>query len=38
MSYNSNRTADFFDNYGQSEWERLVRSPLDEIKLHIHNF
>ncbi len=38
MSYNPNRTADFFDNYGQSEWERLVRSPLDEIKLHIHNF
>lgn len=37
MSYNPGYTAQYYDDYGLTEWERLVRSPLEEIKLHIHN-
>ena len=29
-------TARYFDEYGESEWMRLVRSPLAEVKLHVH--
>ena len=29
-------TARYFDEYGVGEWERLVRSPLAEVKLHVH--
>ena len=37
MSYDPLRTSQHYDAYGLSEWERLVRSPLEEIKLYIHN-
>lgn len=37
MNYNPSWTVSYFDSYGLNEWERLVRSPLEEIKLHIHN-
>lgn len=37
VSYNPIHTAQHYDAYGLSEWERLVRSLLEEIKLHIHN-
>lgn len=37
MSYDPLHTSQHFDAYGLSEWERLVRSPLEEIKLYIHN-
>jgi SAM-dependent methyltransferase len=37
MNYNPEYTARYYDSYGLTEWERLVRTPLEEIKLHIHN-
>ena len=37
MIYDPNRTAQYFDSFGLGEWERLVRSPSEEIKLYIHN-
>jgi ubiquinone/menaquinone biosynthesis C-methylase UbiE len=37
MSYDPDQIAQYFDTFGLGEWERLVRSPLDEIKLHIHD-
>lgn len=37
MKYDPDYTSRYYDAYGQTEWERLVRTPLEEIKLHIHN-
>lgn len=37
MNYDPAQTSQYFDAYGLAEWERMVRSPLEEIKLHIHN-
>jgi SAM-dependent methyltransferase len=37
LNYDPLHTSQYYDSYGLSEWERLVRSPLEEIKLHIHN-
>ena len=34
--YDPNFTARYFDDFGDREWERLVSTPADEIKLHIH--
>jgi SAM-dependent methyltransferase len=28
--------ADYFDAYGEREWSRLVASPTEEVKLHVH--
>jgi ubiquinone/menaquinone biosynthesis C-methylase UbiE len=37
MNYDPGQTARYFDLFSLGEWDRLVRSPLEEIKLHIHN-
>lgn len=34
--YDPSYVAAFYDRDPESEWLRLVRSPLEEIKLHIH--
>jgi SAM-dependent methyltransferase len=36
VSYNPQAVARYFDELAAGEWDRLVRSPLEEIKLHIH--
>lgn len=35
-SYDPTYVARFFDEYGEKEWERLTRTPVDEVSLHIH--
>ena len=35
-SYQSDSVAQYFDEYGMREWERLVRTPADEVSLYIH--
>ena len=35
-SHNPAWTAQYFDEYGEDEWQRLLRSPLAEVKLHVH--
>jgi ubiquinone/menaquinone biosynthesis C-methylase UbiE len=35
-SYDPAYIARFFDEYGEKEWERLTRTPVDEVSLHIH--
>lgn len=35
-NYDPSYVAAFYDRDPESEWLRLVRSPLEEIKLHIH--
>lgn len=35
--YDPNFVADYFDDFGDREWMRLVNTPADEIKLHIHS-
>ena len=34
--YNSEHIANYFDQYGVKEWERLIADPVNEISLHIH--
>jgi len=36
LQYHARHIADYFDQYGEKEWERLVRDPVSEISLHIH--
>ena len=35
--YDPNFVARYFDDLGDREWDRLVNTPADEIKLHIHS-
>jgi len=35
--YDPTFTAKYFDDFGEREWSRLVNTPADEIKLHIHS-
>lgn len=35
-SYQPEIIAQHFDEFGVREWERLVRTPADEVSLHIH--
>lgn len=35
--YDPNFVARYFDELGEREWTRLVNTPADEIKLHIHS-
>jgi len=35
-SYSAEWVASYFDEYGIREWDRLARSPVDEVSLHIH--
>ena len=34
--YNSEKIASFFDEFAVGEWERLVKSPVDEVSLYLH--
>jgi SAM-dependent methyltransferase len=34
--YDREWVAKYYDEYGEKEWDRLVRSPSDEVSLHIH--
>ena len=34
--YNAGQVAAYFDEYGIHEWERLVSTPVEEVKLHVH--
>ncbi len=34
--YDPQQIASYFDQYGLQEWDRLVRTPVEEVKLHIH--
>jgi len=34
--YSPQWVANFFDDYGEKEWERLVKTPTQEVKLFIH--
>jgi ubiquinone/menaquinone biosynthesis C-methylase UbiE len=36
-NYNPSYVESFYDHDPEREWLRLVRSPLEEIKLHIHS-
>jgi len=35
--YNPEWVSEFFDEYGDKEWHRLVQTPTEEVKLHIHS-
>ena len=35
--YDRHFVAKYFDDFGEREWTRLVNTPGDEIKLHIHS-
>lgn len=35
-SYQPEQISEYFDKFGDQEWERLVRTPVDEISLYIH--
>jgi SAM-dependent methyltransferase len=35
-SYQPESTRNYFDDLGMQEWERLVRTPADEVSLFIH--
>ena len=35
--YDPNFVAKYFDDFGEREWTRLVNTPADEIKLHVHS-
>jgi ubiquinone/menaquinone biosynthesis C-methylase UbiE len=35
--YDPNFVAKYFDDFGEREWTRLVKTPADEIKLHVHS-
>ena len=37
-NYSAEWVASFFDRYGVSEWERMVKTPVDEVSLHIHAY
>ncbi|MDY6902630.1 MAG: class I SAM-dependent methyltransferase [Cyanobacteriota bacterium] len=34
--YSPQWVANFFDDYSEQEWERLVKTPTEEVKLFIH--
>lgn len=34
--YDAQAIAQYFDAFGAREWERLVRTPADEVSLHVH--
>ena len=34
--YNPETVAQYFDDYGLREWERLTQTPSDEASLHVH--
>jgi 2-polyprenyl-3-methyl-5-hydroxy-6-metoxy-1,4-benzoquinol methylase len=36
-SYQPEAIRAYFDDLGEKEWDRLVRTPVDEVSLYIHN-
>jgi SAM-dependent methyltransferase len=34
--YDSGWVEKFYDEYGDKEWQRLTRTPFDEVSLHVH--
>ena len=36
--YDPDFIKNYFDNFGEREWTRLVNTPADEIKLHLHSY
>ena len=36
--YDPEAIAEYFDQYGLREWNRLVESPVDEISLYLHTY
>lgn len=34
--YNAQTIADFFDDYGEKEWNRLTATPRDQVSFYIH--
>lgn len=34
--YNAKTISDFFDAYGEKEWQRLELTPRDQVSFHIH--
>jgi ubiquinone/menaquinone biosynthesis C-methylase UbiE len=36
--YNAQTIADFFDDYGEKEWNRLIATPRDQVSFHIHKY
>lgn len=36
-SYNPDWVARYYDEFGEKEWNRLTRSMVDEVNLHIHS-
>ncbi|MGD1911803.1 MAG: hypothetical protein ACFB2X_13360 [Rivularia sp. (in: cyanobacteria)] len=34
--YSPQWVANYFDDYSEKEWERLVKTPTEEVKLFIH--
>lgn len=36
-SYQPEQVRQDFDQLGENEWQRLVRSPVDEVSLHLHS-
>ena len=34
--YDSQTIANYFDDYGEKEWERLEATPRDQVSFHIH--
>ena len=35
--YDPDWVSRYFDELGEGEWDRLIRSPVDEVNLHIHS-
>lgn len=35
-SYDPEAVAEYFDRFGQREWDRLTATPVDEVSLHVH--
>ncbi len=34
--YDSEWVRQFYDDYGEREWDRMVRTPADEVMFHVH--
>lgn len=34
--YDAKYISEFYDNYGTTEWDRLLKTPADRVSLHIH--
>ena len=34
--YDAAWVRQFYDDYGEKEWGRLVKDPVNEVRLHVH--